>query len=144
MTLAWVLAAMALLAPERDHLEVGLAVARVVTSEPPLFPGDADRRRTASLVIAVAWRESDLQNDARSATDDYCVMQIHRRPDLASDVEECVRVGLAMLRASIAACPSFPIAEYAEGPRGCSSARAQRISRDRIAIAHRLVREVTP
>ena len=39
-------------------------------------------------------------------------------------------------------CPAHPLAFYAAGPAGCESARAQRISRDRIAIAQRLVRDV--
>jgi hypothetical protein len=146
-TLTWVLAAMALLAPDRDHHELASAIASVVDAEPPLFRGDAERRRTAAVVVAVAFRESSFRLDAvgdhgRS----FCAMQIHRSSGgsaaLLEDADACVRKGLSMLRASVRVCPSAPIAWYAEGPDGCSSARAQRISRDRMAIAHRLVREV--
>lgn len=144
MISAFVLAAMASLAPGRDHVELAEAIARVVESERPLFAGDEDRRRTAALVVAISFRESSFRNDAVSKTHDYCHLQINRRPDLADDPEACTRVGLSMLRESMRACPTFPLAWYASGPRACSNARAQRISRDRMALAARLVREVTP
>jgi hypothetical protein len=142
--LAWVLAAMRFLAPGRDHAELGDAIARVVASEPPLFKDDEGRARTTALVVAVSFRESSFRMGATSSTGDHCALQIHGRPELARDAEACVRTGLAMLRDSFRACPAFPLAVYAEGPRGCSSPRAQRISRDRMALAARLVREVTP
>lgn len=142
--LTWVLAAMAMLDPGRDHLEVGSAIAEVVEESAPLFRDDGDRRRTAALVVAVAFRESTFRNDAVSSTADYCALQIHGRPDLADDVGACIRVGLAMLRVSLRVCAAHPLSFYAAGPRGCSSPRAQRISRDRMALAARLVREVQP
>lgn len=142
MILFFVLAAMGLLAPGRDHLTNATAITTVVLDERPLFQADESRLRTAALVVAIAFRESSFRNDARSATDDGCMMQLHGRHGLAA--EECVRIAMTLLRASMAACPGYPLAVYAEGPRGCSSGRAQRISRDRMAIAARLVREVQP
>lgn len=142
--LPWVLAAMAVLAPGRDHAELGGAIARVVDTEAPLFAGDGDRIRTASLVVAVSFRESAFDNAAVSKTHDYCAMGINRRPELARDADACVRVGVAMLRESIRMCRAFPIAFYASGPAGCANARAQRISRDRLAVASWLVRTVSP
>ncbi len=136
--LFFVLAAMASLAPGRDHAEAGTAIARVVLAEPPLFRDDESRRKTAALVVAIGFRESSLRNDVKSKTDDHCMMQVNRRPDLALDVEKCVRVALAMLRESMRMCPEHPIAFYASGPGACSNARAQRISRDRMALAKRL------
>ncbi len=140
MTLAmFVVAAMTSLAPGRDHLANGTAIAGVVASELPLFKGDEDRRRTAALVVAIAFRESGFDNRARSKTNDSCMMQINRRPDLADDPAACVRVGLTMLRESMRMCPAFPVAFYASGPGACTNERAQRISRDRMAIARRLL-----
>lgn len=136
--LPFVLRAMSIVAPERDHTELGTAIANAVEEAPPLFAGDESRERTASLMVAVAYRESTLRNDIISKTGDACAMQIHARPELAKDVNTCARVGLAMLRDSLRACPSFPIAPYASGPGGCSNARAQRISRDRMALAQRI------
>lgn len=142
--LPFVLAAMSALAPGRDHTSLAEAIARAVEADAPLFAGDADRRKTAALIVAISFRESTFRNDVVSKTRDFCHLQINRRPELADDAEACTRVGLAMLRTSMRVCPTFPIAFYASGPGACSNARAQRISRDRMAIAARLVREVTP
>lgn len=146
MTLqAFILGAMTFLAPGRDHSANATAIADVVEAEPALFKGDADKVRTAAIVVAIAFRESSFRNDVVSKTDDYCLLQVNRRPDLARDARACVRVGLAMLRESMRVCPAHPVAHYAEGgTKACSSTRAQAISRDRMAIAARLVREVKP
>jgi len=140
----FVMAAMSSLAPGRDHTELGGAISRVVLEERPLFRDDESKLRTAALIIAIAFRESSLKNDISSKTDDHCAMQVNRRPDLAKDPEACIRVGMTMLRESMRICPAHPIAFYASGPGGCDNARAQRISRDRMAIAAKLVREVKP
>lgn len=140
----FVMAAMSSLAPGRDHTELGGAISRVVLEEKPLFRDDEAKIRTAALIVAIAFRESSLRNDISSKTDDWCAMQVNRRPDLAKDPEACIRVGMTMLRESMRICPAHPIAFYASGPGGCDNARAQRISRDRMAVAARLVREVKP
>jgi len=133
--------AMGALAPTRDVSEVAAVVERVVASERPLFAGDEDRVRTAALVIAVAFRESSFRPDALSATGDFGLMQLHGRPDLS--VEENVRVGLEMLRASIAECgASNALGAYATG--SCSSERGRRISRDRLHLARVLAGEARP
>lgn len=142
--LFFVISAMGLLAPGRDHVTNATAIATVVLDEPPLFKGDESKVKTAALWVAIGFRESSLRNGVASHTDDHCMMQVHGRSDLALDPELCVRVASALLRESMRACPEHPLAVYAEGPRGCTSARAQRISRDRMAIAARLVREVRP
>ncbi len=136
--LFFILASMGVLAPGREHVENATAIASVLLAEPPLFRGDDDRRRTAALVVAIAFRESSFRNDVKSKTDDSCMMQVNRRPDLAEDPAKCVRVALTMLRESFRMCPDYPIAFYASGPGACGNARAQRISRDRMAIAKRL------
>lgn len=135
---------MSSLAPGRDHIEAATAIATVAIEQRALFADDTDRFRTASLLTAIAFRESSLRNDVTSKTGDSCMMQVNRRPDLASDPTECVRVAVTMLRESMRMCPDHPLSLYAEGPRGCTSSRAQRISRDRMALASRLRREVTP
>ena len=141
MTLAaFVLAAMTLLAPRRDHHVLADAITREVAAQRPLFRDDEDRHKTAALLVAVAFRESSLRLDVvgdhgRS----YCAFQIHRSSGgsakLLKDAGACVHKGMTMLRASMRVCPAYPIAWYAAGPRGCSSKRAQKISRDRMAVA---------
>lgn len=138
--LFFILTAMARLSPGATHAAEATAIAQAVLESPPLFRDDEERVRTAALVVAIAFRESSFRNDVTSRTHDSCMMQVNRRPDLASDPAECVRVALSMLRESMRACPAYPLAVYAEGPRGCRSPRAQRISRDRMAVAAWLVR----
>ena len=130
---------MGTLAPGRSHIESATAIARVVLAERPLFRDDDSRIRTAALITAMAFRESSFRNDAKSKTNDHCMLQVHARPDLADDLEKCVRTAISMLRESFAACPDYPIAFYASGPGACSNVRAQRISRDRLALARSLV-----
>lgn len=142
--LAFVTAAMLLLAPGRDHTSNAEAIAGVLEAEPPLFKDDASKARTAALVVAIAFRESSFRNDVVSKTNDHCMMQVNRRPDLAADPRACVRVAVTMLRESMRICPAHPVAFYASGPGACSNARAQRISNDRMAIARRLVATVKP
>ena len=144
LVVLFVMAAMSSLAPGRDHTELGGAISRVVLEERPLFRDDEAKLRTAALIVAIAFRESSLRNDISSKTNDWCAMQIHGRPELAKDADACIRVAMTMLRESMRICPAHPIAFYASGPGGCDNARAQRISRDRMAIAARLVREVKP
>jgi hypothetical protein len=142
--LPFVLAAMTQLAPGRDHSELGSAIARAVDADRPLFEHDAERRRTAALLVAVAFRESTFH--AKAVGDhgqSFCAFQIHRSsggtPALLEDVDACVRSGLTLLRTSLRVCPSSPIAWYAAGPAGCKNDRAQRISRDRMNLAAYLV-----
>jgi hypothetical protein len=145
--LPFVLAAMTQLAPGRDHQELGGAIARAVDSEKPLFANDPDRRRTAALLVAVAFREStfvpDVVGDKGTS---FCAFQIHRSsggsPALLDDVDACARTGLALLRTSLRVCPTYPVAWYASGPLGCGNGRAQKISRDRMTLAAYLVGQV--
>jgi hypothetical protein len=138
--LPFVLAAMNSLVPHVDHSELGGAIARRVDAERPLFAGDEDKRKTASVLIAIAYRESSLRLDAvGDKGTSFCALQIHRSsggmPAMLTDASLCVGRAFEILRTSIRVCRAHPIAFYAEGPRGCSSPRAQRISRDRMAIA---------
>lgn len=149
MTLSWVLAAMLLLAPGRDHSALGAAIAKKVDASDPLFRGDASKVKTAALLVAVSYRESGF--DARAVGDkghSFCAFQIHDSSGgskvLLDDVDACVERGFSMLKTSLHLCPEHPVAWYARGPRGCGLVEGQRISRDRMAIAQRLVREVTP
>lgn len=142
--LPFVLAAMTQLSPGRDHTELGGAIARVVEADRPLFENDADRRRTAALLVAVAFRESTFHSAAvGDHGNSFCAFQIHRSaggtPALLEDTDACVRSGLALLRTSLRVCPTHPVAWYASGPVGCTNDRAQRISRDRMNLAAYLV-----
>ncbi len=156
----WVVAASSLLAPARQHDELARAIANRVEAEAPLFKDDEDRHRTAALLVAIAFRESSLRAAAvgdhvGGKPTSFCAFQVHlpwgaktadgwTGSDLLDDPEKCVAAAMRMLRVSIRVCPSSPIAWYASGPAGCESPRAQRISRDRMAIAQRLLKDVRP
>ncbi len=128
VVLVWMLT----LVPGRDHGALAWAVAVNATSE-----------TEAAVLTAVAFRESSLTADAigdhgRSV----CAMQIlGGSRELLTDPIACVAKGAAMLRESRRIDPANPIAFYARGPR-YESEDARRISRDRMAIATRLVRSV--
>lgn len=155
---AWVLAASSVLAPQRTHDRLAAAITSRAEAEAPLFKDDDDRKRTTALLVAMAFRESSLRESAvgdhvGGKPTSFCAFQLHlpggtksaegwTGEDLANDPEKCVTAALRLLRASIRACPKHPIAWYASGPAGCDSERAQRISRDRMALAQRLIREV--
>ena len=158
---AWVVAASTLLAPARQHDvrdPLAEAIASRAEAEAPLFKGDDDRRRTTALLVAIAFRESSLRADAvgdhvAGKPTSFCAFQLHlpwgaktaegwTGADLVEDPEKCVTAAMRLLRESMQACPSAPLAWYAAGPSGCESARAQRISRDRVSLAQRLVRDV--
>jgi hypothetical protein len=157
--LPWVLAASSLLAPNRSHERLGEAIVARVEAEPPLFKDDDDRMKTTAFLVAVAFRESSLRHDAvgdrvKGKPTSFCAFQIHlpwgrktaegwTGEDLLEDPDKCVAAAYRMLRISVRTCAAHPLAWYAEGPNGCSSTRAQRISRDRLALARRLVRKVS-
>lgn len=128
LTLIW----MRTLAPGHDVDELAWNVAAV-----------AESREEAALITAVAYRESGLDN---TAVGDHgrsvCAMQIlNGSRSLLTDVGACVRRGTLMLRESRRVDPANPVAFFARGPR-FESAEARRISRDRVALARRLLASV--
>lgn len=151
MTVAsFVLTAMTSLAPGRDHHVLANAIASLVSLELPLFANDASKLRTAALLTAIAFRESSLRLDAvGDSGQSLCAFQIGRTSGgtdaMLTDASLCVGAGFAILRTSMRLCPAYPVAWYAAGgdaTRACASPAAQRISRDRMALAARLVRDV--
>lgn len=147
-----------------ERAELADAIARAVHEAPAHFRDDPEKLRTLTLDLAVGFREGGLQTSIVGDCDDrqyavqvngrwqcrdgreahsFCAFQIHDRSggtrELTTDALRCARAGHAMIRQSIGACREHPIAWYAEGPRGCESKRAQRISADRVALGQRLL-----
>ncbi len=138
--------------PDHDHPVMTDAIVHVVEDERPLFTDDSSREKTISLLVAVAWREGSLREkvsgDCVEKTKEgkciahprsFCTMQVHASSggdeSLNEDPQKCIRAGMAILRSSMKACTEHPIAYYAAGPNACTNVRAQRISRDRMALA---------
>lgn len=145
MTLsAWILAAMTSLAPGRDHTALADAIA-TVAEERPLFRDDTDRIKTASFMVAVAFRESSFKVDAIGDKGRArCAFQLWAAPKaVLTDPLLCTRIASERLEESMRICgPKNPLGIYASGPKGCKSEKARRISNDRVALAKRLVRDV--
>jgi hypothetical protein len=156
--LTWVLAASSTLAPGRAHDALAEAIVARVEAEAPLFSGDEDRKKTAGLLVAMAFRESSLRANAvgdkvAGKPTSFCAFQIHlpwgqktaegwSGDELLEDPQKCVATAMHMIRISMRVCHEHPLAWYAEGPQGCTSARGQRISKDRLSIGKWLVRTV--
>jgi hypothetical protein len=140
LLLAFILAAMAYLQPGAKHDRLAHETVKAIEAVPALFPDDTSKLQTAALVVAVMFRESSFRHGLVSKTGDFCEMQLHGRADTLDDRALCLREGIRMLRASIQACPSAPLAVYAGG--GCHNARARKISDDRIGLAGRILANV--
>lgn len=128
--------------PIARHGELATAIATTIWTRGPLFRGDRDGKKTAALMVAIAFRESTLDNGAvgdhgRS----FCAFQVHRSsggsPDLCEDVIACAEKAYTMLKESMRIDPDHPVAFYARGPR-FRTLEAQRISNDRMMVAKRL------
>lgn len=124
-------------------LALASAIADVVETRGPIFAGTDGARRTAALLVAVAWRESSFRVDAvgdhgRSV----CAYQIlDGARSLLTDARACVDAGYTHLARSVRACPAHPVAVYARGQ--CASEDGRRISADRTRIARELLGIVT-
>jgi hypothetical protein len=132
------------LAPGRHHEDQAAAIARVVLAEPPLFPDDEDRVKTASLLVSIAFNESSFHNDAIGDQGRaLCMFQLwHTSRDVLLDPELCTRIALDRLRASFRRCKDNQLGIYAGGPRGCMNSRTKRITRHRFWLANKLVKQL--
>jgi hypothetical protein len=134
--LEFTLSAMLALSPGRYHAPLAIAIAAAVEAAPAIFQGDADKTKTAALMVAVSFRESSFTADAVGDNGHaVCAFQIYDGPkSLLTDTDACAREGLRMLRESAKVDPANPVAFYARGPRYRSDS-AQSISRDRMNLA---------
>lgn len=138
---AAVLSMMTSAQPRVNHDKLARVTTAALLAEPPIFADDETRFRSASLVVAVMFRESSFR-DVVSVTHDHCYMQIHDRPDLDGHPLECVRAGIHMLRDSLTRCSG--IQTFVGAPHGCHDVRATRISDDRLKLAGELLAAVKP
>ncbi len=117
------------LSPSADHSALAWAIA-----------SQAHGEGEAALMTSLTFRESSFDNHAvgdhgRSV----CAAQIHGGPrELLESPDACISVAFTMLRESVRVDRKNPVAFYARGPR-FSSEEARRISRDRVALAKRLL-----
>lgn len=139
---AFVAFATAVLAPSRDTSVARDAIVRVASEEAPLFEDDGERLKTGAWLVAIAYRESSLRNDAVGDNGRArCLFQLWAAPtEVLTDAELCTRIAMARLRESARACGKKNLlGVFAAGPHGCTSEAAKRISNDRLWLARRLL-----
>lgn len=155
--LAWSLAAGLHLSQGRDVTAVVTAIHNRAVQEAPLFPNDANKKKTMAFALAVAFREGSLREHIQgdkvgSKFTSFCTFQVNlpneaktqegwTGEEVDADINKCVTVGFRMLRTSIAKCPKFPVAFYARGPRW-ESKEAQNISTDRQNLTNWLLANI--
>jgi hypothetical protein len=145
----WVVSLMVALepnAPWRATFErTAEAIARVSESD-PLFD-DRGEQRTAALLVAIAWYESRLKPNAKSANGQWlCLYQVDKRhlsdPQKAlDDPEVCTRAAMKIIKGSLAKCAAKPyedrLAMFMSGT--CDKGLAD--SRYRMFLAGKLLKE---
>lgn len=121
------------------------AIARVAESE-PLFE-ERGEQRTAALLVAIAWYESRLKPNAKSANGQwYCLYQVDKRhlpePDKAlTDPEVCTRAAIKIIKGSLAKCGKKPAEEQLAMFMSGSCDKGLADSRYRMFLAGKLLRE---
>ena len=141
----WVLRAMIELAPGRNHTALASAITTAALEQPPLFRDDPWYLRTVSTMTAVSFRESGFVDTAvGDHGESFGAFQQNSASggsrELLGHPLAQARMARRWLGLSVRACPEYPIAHYASGPGGCTNARAQRISRDRMSIAAKIAK----
>ena len=146
---SWVLGLMTALeptAPWRDSYEAtAIAIAKASEAE-PLFGAESEER-TAALLVAIAWYESRLKPDAKSADGQFmCLFQVDKRyfeaPETPlTDQAVCTQRAVSIIKKSLAKCSASPqderLAAFASGT--CDKGVAA--SRYRTFLGGKLLRE---
>ena len=145
------------LSPAKYHAPLAIAIVHAVEAEDPLYQDDESRVKTASLLVAVSFREGSFRTGVKGDKgDSYGSFQAYlpgktktlegySGADLLDDPERQARVALRMIRESFKAAKACgsELGLYAAGP-SCASDRSKRISADRMALARWLRTKVTP
>lgn len=146
---AWVVGLMVALEPSAPwrgtYEKTAEAIARVSETE-PLFE-DKGEERTAALLVSIAWYESRLKPNAKSANGQwYCLYQIDKRhlPDpqkALDDPEVCTRAAVKILKASLDMCKKRPVDERLAAFMSGACDKGLAESRYRMFMANKLLKE---
>jgi hypothetical protein len=126
--------------------------------ESPIIAND-DRSAIAlvGIEVALAWMEGGNQLDPVGSNDhgaSACWAQIYlpnggrtregwSAAELRADPLKCARVAVRLIKASLASSPSCDLCGLVVYARGRDTAEARELSRHRMALAVRLVRDVS-
>jgi len=145
----WVVSLMVALEPSAPwratYEKTAEAIARVAESE-PLFE-ERGEQRTAALLVAVAWYESRLKPNAKSANGQwYCLYQVDKRhlpdPEKAlTDPEVCTRAAIKIIKGSLAKCGKRPAEEQLAMFMSGSCDKGLADSRYRMFLAGKLLKD---
>jgi hypothetical protein len=148
---AWVVGLMVALEPQapwRPTFEkTAEAIARVAESDPLFDDKEKGEERTAALLVSIAWYESRLKPNAKSANGQwFCLYQVDKRhlPDpqkALDDPEVCTRAAIKIIKGSLAKCASHPEGERLAFFMSGSCDRGLPDSRYRTFLAAKLLRE---
>lgn len=154
----WVLAVMRAIQPHAPPLilntypETAEAIAEAATND-PLFPGEDGPVRTAAVLVAIAFYESNFD---RTAIGDhgksFGLFQISGAhvPGLVANVllvpREAAPVAIKLIRTSLRVCGEFPWNErlgwFGAGGVGCKEA-GRRVTRSRMFLAEKILKDET-
>lgn len=162
----WVLTLLTSLEPNTPwkgtYLDTAQAFAEAAQSQ-PLFAGPDGSRRTAAVLISVAWFEGHFKQDAQGDCDEtdpktgtckrgskphsFCTFQIHEsnfatygvtKEQLLGDIRVCTATALKIMKGSMQVCASMPLLDrlawYTAG--GDSVCRPNVKGRHRMTKAH--------
>ena len=148
---AWVVGLLAALEPKapwsHTYEKTAEAIARVSETEPLFAPEDRGEERTATLLVSIAWYESRLKPNARSANGKwYCLFQLGKAylPDAQkslTDTEMCTRAAVKQLRKSLDLCKARPLEERLASYMSGQCDRGGVESRYRFALAKKLLKD---
>jgi hypothetical protein len=141
MLTSWILSLMVLLQPtapwSETYASTAAAIDQVVAEEPSLFTDDHEgRAKTAAVLVALAWFESNFKPNASSAHGKLRgLYQVGGHGD-QSDPVKATRIALEMMRESFQKCRARPIPDrlafYTGGNCRAPSADALEKSRARV------------
>lgn len=145
----WVMSLLVALEPSAPwrttYEKTAEAIAKVAESE-PVFE-EKGEQRTAALLVAIAWYESRLKPNAKSANGQWlCLYQVDRRhlpePQKAlEDPEVCSRAAVKIIKGSIAKCGKKPLEEQLAVFMSGSCDKGLAESRYRMFLANKLLKE---
>lgn len=157
--LVWALKAAALASHGQRELAADVAGAMVDAAiANPLTSTDEGLRTTLAIEVALAWWETggQLVLDPKGPNDggrSHCWAQIYLANgartlegwtglELRTDAAKCATVAVRIIKASVVASPVCDGCELVMYARGRDTAEARALSRHRVALAKRLIREV--
>lgn len=151
MLIAWGLAASQLASRGQRKLSStvleGMADAALAN---PIASTDDGVRATMAFEVAIAWFEG--ANDPRAIGDghaSYCWGQVYlpngartlegwTGPELVADAAKCAAVVVRLVKASALASPKCALCELTVYARGRDCPQGRSLSRNRVALAHKL------